>query len=160
MVSLKKQAPISNVAAVIGDSTVERYRQKYPATTSRGRVLPIQAGTDYQKITLCLPGPSLWSMGFMICHEYYRAAEFFREYKSRNVNSVVLLADSSTRTWIKDFPQYCREYSLPAIVCNAAGPNGGGSCIINAAGAFVPLWTPHGWRDYLDDTPAVACGQL
>jgi len=149
-----------NVAAVIGYGTIERYRQRYPATTTKGRVLPIQAGADYQKIMLCLPSPHLWTMGFMICHEYYRAEEFFREYKARNVSAVVLIADSSTRTWLKKFPDYCREYALPAIVCNAAGPNGGGSCIISATGNFVPLWTAQGWSDYLDESPIVGCGSL
>jgi predicted amidohydrolase len=148
-----------NIAAVIGDGTIERYRQKYPATSNNGRVLPIEAG-DYQTITVLLQDSLLFTMGFMICSECYMAAAFFEEYKRRGVNAVVLIADSSNRTWIKEFPHYCREYGLPAIVCNAAGPNGGESCIINAAGEFVPLWTPQGNRDSLTDNAVAALGVI
>src|SRR5437016_4797586 len=126
-----------NIAAVMGNAWMERYRQKCPATTSRGCVLPITPGGDYRKIML----PSQWSMGMMVCHDHYQAGEFFAEYKKRGVNAVVLIADASTRAWIKEFPDYCKLHSLPAIVCNAAGPNGGASCVINSAGQFVPLRT-------------------
>jgi len=84
------------------------------------------------------------------------AAPFFEEYNGRGVNAVVLIADSSNRTWIKEFPDQCRQFGLTAIVCNAAGPNGGSSCIINSTGEFVPLWTPSGNRDYLADNPVIA----
>jgi predicted amidohydrolase len=148
-----------NAAAVIGSGTVEQYRQKYPATTTKGRVLPILPG-DYRKISVCIADDLPWSMGLMVCHDHYRADEFFAEYKQRKANAVVLIADSSTRVWLKDFPHYCRDYGLTAIVCNAAGPNGGGSCIINPAGEFIPLQIGLELRNYSDERVMAAVGTI
>jgi predicted amidohydrolase len=147
-----------NVAAVFGNGGVGRYRQKYLATTFKGQVLPIQPG-DLQTITVTL-GTEQWKMGFMICNDYRMADEFFAEYKKRGVNAVVLIADSPTRAWLTEFPHYCQQYGLPAIVCNAAGPNGGGSCVINSLGEFMQLNTPLGQRNQLLDTPMAATGVL
>ncbi len=144
-----------NIAAVIGNGWMDWYRQKNPASTRHGRSLKIQRG-DYRKVML----PSQWSVGLMICNDYNSAEEFFEEYKRRGVNAVVLIADSREHVWIRQFPNCCQRYGLPAIVCNAAGPNGGDSCIINAAGQFVPLNTPQGQRDQLPDTPMAAIGIL
>ena len=94
----------------------------------------------------------------MICNDYYRADEFFEEYKRRDVDAVVLIADSSTRAWLQKFPILCRQYGLPAIVCNAAGPNanGGASCVLNAAGEFVCLSTSQAEYDYLPEIALAA----
>jgi len=144
-----------NTAAVIGKGWVQRYRQKYPARTTRGQVLQILPGR-HEKIVI--PRAPPWSMGLMICNDYYRADEFFDEYKKRNVDAVVLIADSSTRAWLQQFPNLCRQYGLPAIVCNAAGPNanGGGSCVLNAAGEFVGLRTSQAAYDYLPEIALAA----
>jgi predicted amidohydrolase len=147
-----------NVAAVFGDASVERYRQKYPATSTKGRVLPILPG-DFHTVTVTLD-IVLWKMGLMICNDYRMTDEFFAEYKRRGVNAVVLIADSPTRAWLQEFPHHCQQYGLPAIVCNAAGPNGGGSCVINSAGQFVSLNTHLGQRDQLPDTAMAATGAL
>ena len=156
-------ADFYNIAAVMGHSWMDRYRQKHPvtATTAQGRVLRIQAG-DYRKIPLPTLPP--WSMGLMICNDYGRADEFFKEYKERTVNAVVLIADSSTRAWIATFPDLCRRYQLSAIVCNAAGPKcgGGGSCIINPAGVFIRLRVLQTQVEYdqLPDTAVAALGVI
>ena len=147
-----------NIAAVLGNGTVERYRQKYPATSTKGRVLPILPG-DFQTITVTLD-TLLWKMGLMICNDYRMADEFFSEYKKRGVNAVVLIADSPTRSWLQEFPHHCQQYGLPAIVCNAAGEFKGGSCIINSAGQLVSLNTRHGQRDQLPDTAMAATSVL
>jgi len=146
-----------NIAAVIGNACMDRYRQKYPATTSRGRVLPITSGGDYHKV-MFIPQ---WSMGLMVCHDHYQAEKFFKEYKKRGVNAVVLIADASTRAWIKEFPEYCKQYALPAIICNAAGPNGGASCVINEVGQFVPLRTSSAeYPQHLPETSMAAFASL
>jgi predicted amidohydrolase len=143
-----------NVAAVIGHNRIDRYRQKNPATTSKGRTLPILPG-DYRKIMLS----EQWSMGLMICNDYFSAATFFDKYEQCGVNAVVLIADSaSPRSWLETFPQLCKKHRLMAIVCNAAGPGGGCSCIISDTGQFVLLRTlPAQYpTKYLSDAPSVA----
>jgi predicted amidohydrolase len=121
-------------------------------------VLPILPG-DFQTITVTL-GTVLWKMGFLICNDYRMADQFFAEYKKRNVNAVVLIADSPTRAWLTEFPHHCQQYGLPAIVCNAAGPNGGGCCVINATGQFISLNTPQAQRDRLAEMSMAAIGVL
>lgn len=143
---------------MLGNGTVERYRQKYPATSTKGRVLPILPG-DFQTITVTLD-TVLWKMGLMICNDYRMADEFFATYKERKVNAVVLIADSPTRAWLQEFPHHCQQYGLPAIVCNAAGPSGGGSCVLNSAGQFIALNTPQGQLNQLPDTSMMAYGIL
>lgn len=143
-----------NIAAVIGDGWVEQYRQKYPAVAP-GNALKLKRG-DYCKIML----PSQWSMGLMVCNDYNSAPEFFAEYKDRGVNAVILIADAMDHVWLRRFPECCRQYELPAIVCNAAGEFKGGSCVINSAGQFVSLNTRYGQRDQLPDTAMAATGVL
>lgn len=140
-----------NIAAVLGHGFTQRYRQKYPATTTQGRVLPILPGDGYQKIPLS----SMFSVGLMVCNDHYREDEFFDEYKKRNASAVVLIADSATRAWLTTFPTLCSQYKIPAIVCNAAGPAGGGSCVIDASGKFVRLQTSQGACEYLAEVPSV-----
>lgn len=144
-----------NTAAVVGKGWIQCYRQKYPATTTQGQVLRILPGR-FEKIVI--PRVPPWSMGLMICNDYYQADEFFEEYKRRNVDAVVLIADSSTRAWLQQFPMLCRQYRLPAIVCNAAGPNanGGASCVLNAAGEFVCLSASQTEYDYLPEIALTA----
>lgn len=93
----------------------------------------------------------------MVCNDYYRADEFFDEYKRRGVDAVVLIADSSEQGWRQQFPTLCRQYRVPAIICNAAGPgaNGGGSCVFDAAGQLVRLRTPQSNVEY-DFLPEIA----
>ena len=91
----------------------------------------------------------------MVCSDHYRGSEFFAEYKKRRAQAVVLIADSSDRTWLERFPDYCREYGLTAMICNAAGTNGGGSCILSSAGEFLQLRTSNAEYKYLPDKPLV-----
>jgi predicted amidohydrolase len=149
-----------NIAAVIRHGSIQRYRQKYPATTTKGQVLRILPG-DYQKIAVP-SGASPWTMGLMICNDHYRADEFFDEYKKRKVNAVILIADSATRAWLQEFPTLCQQYGLTAIICNAAGPGGGGSCILNPAGECVPLRTLQSQVEYkyLPETAVAAIGLI
>lgn len=135
-----------NVAAVIQNGLLDKYRQKYPPTQLRNlRILP----GEYEDVAVS----SRWNIGLMVCSDHYMAESFFEEYQKRNVSAVVLVADSSTRAWLTGFPHLCQQYRLPAIVCNAAGPSGGASCVINTAGEFVRLQTQQGTCDYLPEMP-------
>lgn len=144
-----------NIAAVIGAGWADRYRQKNPASTTQGWVLPVRPG-EYRKI----PIPLGWSLGLMVCNDHFAAAEFFAEYKKRGVDSVVLIADSASRAWIREFPAHCKKHGLIAIVCNAAGPNGGASCVIDRNGQFVRLRTSTNEYEWLPDAPMYAVGTM
>ncbi len=144
-----------NIAAVIGYGWMERYRQKYPARTAGGRVLPVLAG-DFRKVWL----PFQTSIGLMVCHDHYASAEFFEEYKKRSAETVVLIADSTSRDWMSHFPALCKEKGLSAIICNAAGENKGGSCILNRTGDFLSLHARGAQFLYLPECPMTATASL
>lgn len=144
-----------NIAAVIWDRHAGRYRQKYPATIGGRKALAINRG-NIEHIKL----PNQWKIGLKICSDHFSAAEFFEEYAREQVDAVILIADSSSRPWIHEFPKRCQKHRLLAIICNAAGPNGGGSCIIDREGNFVTLMTLRGAFQFLPDLPLAALASV
>jgi predicted amidohydrolase len=140
-----------NIAALIGNKDlVGRYRQK---NTAAGGILPISPGTDdYRTILLA----QNLTIGLMVCSDHFIAEGFFRKYKDLGANAIVLVAQSAGRPWIRQFPSYCQEYGIFAIICNAAGDNLGGSCIINEAGEFFQC----GERQWLSEDPQYAIGSI
>jgi predicted amidohydrolase len=146
-----------NTALALGHASVDRYHQKYPARSNSGRLLQIIPG-DCKKIVL----PALWSMGMMICADYFAAEDFFAEYSRDGCSCIIFLADSNSKKWMQTFPALCRKYKLPIIACNNAGTGKGGSCIFNGDGEFVTLRTPTGAEfKYLpEDVAFVAVGAL
>jgi predicted amidohydrolase len=148
-----------NIAAVISNAGPERYRQKCPATAAvwndhgSPRSLPLCPG-DYKNVVL----PCGRNIGLMVCHDYFGVDAFFKEYKARGVDCVVLIADSSSKEWLRKFQKCCPEYGLPAIICNSAGSGKGNSCIINNQGGFVPLLNTDGQHDFFSELTMNAIG--
>jgi predicted amidohydrolase len=143
-----------NIAALIRNKGNEApdtsYRQKNTAACGN---LPISRGTDdYGTISLSQD----LSIGLMVCSDHFIAEEFFRKYKDLGANAVVLVAQSAGRPWIRQFPSYCQNYGLAAIVCNAAGDCLGGSCVINEAGQFLQC----GERQFLSEDAQYAIGPI
>lgn len=128
-----------NTATVIlGSGTIERYRQKSPASVaSTGRVLNVLPG-EYRAVTLW----SRFRIGLMVCNDHWGADDFFKHYKATGAHAVLLIADSLSPNMVREtFSKKCREYRLQAIICNSAGQYKGGSCLIDCEGHFVPLRT-------------------
>src|SRR5260370_13043419 len=45
--------------------------------------------------------------GFMICHDYYMAAEFFACYTEQKLDAIVMIADSADTKWRREIPGFC-----------------------------------------------------
>jgi predicted amidohydrolase len=127
-----------NAAVVMTEQgSVQAYHQKYRVSTSSGYVLPVEPGEPRAVNIGALPGGHRPKIGLMICWDYQRAEEFFNHYSGCSVNAIVLIANSTATEWIETFSALCRNYNLPAIVCNAAGVNKGKSRVIDASGVTV-----------------------
>ena len=75
----------------------------------------------------------------MVCQDYFAVEEFFEEYKKREVDCIVLIADSQSIDWLQKFRTCCRKYTLSAIICNSVGSGTGNSCILDAAVEHVEV---------------------
>lgn len=156
-----------NTATLIRSTGTARYRQKYRATVAGKVALNILPG-EYQQMLL-LPA---FRIGPMVCSDYYGAEDFFKYYRSKLSDAVLLIADSRTPSDVRErLSKQCREHGLPAIFCNSAAGGKGGSCIIDRTGRLVRLNTyvfdGHGKFtslrpnvDSMSEEESIGCGLL
>lgn len=128
-----------NSAVVVGSRFTSLYRQSVPARTTTGVVLPIGRGA-FTTIPLTPErNGRVSSIGPMICSDDLEASTAFALYRERKADLVVLIADSVNRGWLRIFPDFCRRFQMPAVVCDAAGEGRGGSMAFDRDGQFLPM---------------------
>jgi hypothetical protein len=81
----------------------------------------------------------------LMCSDDLDAEHAFAYYKEHRADLIVQISDSVNRSWQSTFPEFCRRFQLPAVVCNAAGIGQGRSMAIDLHGNIVPMY-PDGDR--------------